>query len=47
MDPHARLTLESLVRELAFYDNELREVEEQLRQMGRQRGGDHLYGRAL
>jgi transposase len=38
MDPHARLTLESLVRELAFYDNELREVEEQLRQMGRQQG---------
>lgn len=36
MDPHARLTLESLLRELAFYDEELRKVDEQLHQMGRQ-----------
>lgn len=38
LDPHARLTLESHLRELAFYQNELSEVEEQLRQMARQHG---------
>jgi transposase len=47
LDPHARLTLESLLRELAFYDQEIRVVDEQLRQVGRQRGGNHLYGRTL
>ena len=36
LDPHARLTLESHFRELTFYQNELSEVEEQLRQMARQ-----------
>jgi len=36
MEPHARLTLESHLRELSFYQNELSEVEEQLSQMGRQ-----------
>lgn len=36
LDPHARLTLESHLRELTFYQNELSEVEGQLRQMARQ-----------
>lgn len=38
LDRHARLTLESHLRELAFYQKELSEVEEQLRQMARQHG---------
>jgi transposase len=38
LDPHARLTLESHLRELTFYKNELSNVEEQLRQMARQHG---------
>jgi len=38
LDPHARLTLESHLRELTFYQSELSEVEEQLRQMARQHG---------
>ena len=38
MEPHARLTLESHLRELSFYQKELSEVEEQLRQMARQQG---------
>jgi transposase len=36
LDPHARLTLESHLRELTFYQNELSKVEEQLRQMAQQ-----------
>jgi transposase len=36
MEPHARLTLESHLRELTFYRDELSKVEEQLRQMARQ-----------
>jgi len=36
LDPHARLTLESHLRELTFYQQELSEVEEQLHQMVRQ-----------
>jgi len=38
MEPHARLTLESHLRELSFYQKELSEVEEQLRQTVRQDG---------
>ena len=40
LDPHARLTMESHLRELTFYKNELSQVEEQLRQMARQH--DHV-----
>ena len=38
LDTHARLTLESHLRELTFYQKELSEVEEQLRHMARQHG---------
>lgn len=38
MEPPARLTLESHLRELSFYQKELSEVDEQLRQMSRQQG---------
>jgi transposase len=38
VDPHARLTLESHLRELTFYQNELSKVEEQVRQMVREQG---------
>jgi transposase len=38
LDQHARLTMESHLRELTFYKNELSEVEGQLRQMARQYG---------
>jgi len=43
MEPHARLTLESHLRELSFYQKELSEVEEQLRQMARQQGNAVAY----
>jgi len=38
LHPHARLTMKSHLRELAFYQNELSTVEEELRQMAQEHG---------